>query len=109
VEAEGEVATVVMVDAELVDAGAVAELGEELYSLVDERGYKRIILDCSNVQYMSSAALNKLIVLQDKTSAVDGQLVLCGLTTAVSDVLAATRLNQKFNIQKDRAAARRSM
>ena len=106
---EEGITTVTIVDSTLIDSEVVRDLGEELYSLVDELGHRKIILDCSNVAYISSAALNKLIILEKKVAGADGQLVLCGLTPAVSDVFAVTRLNQRFNIQRDRGTATKCM
>ena len=90
----------------LVEPAVVRELGEELSSLVDDLGCRRIILDCSRVQYIASAALNKLIIFQKKVVSLQGRLVLCGLAPAVAEVFAVTRLNQKFPIEKNLAAAK---
>jgi anti-sigma B factor antagonist len=109
VDSEDDVVTVSLLDDTLVDPIVVRELGEELCSLVDESGHNRIILDCSHVHYIASAALNKLIILQKKAAAASGKLVLCSLSPAVNEVFTVTRLNQKFNIQKDEQAARECM
>ena len=103
---DGDVVTAIVVDDQLLDPAAVREFGDELCSLVEELGHTKIVLDCSNLQYISSAALNKLAVLKKKLSAADGQLVLCGLTPAVSEVFVVTRLNQKFTIQTDERSAK---
>jgi anti-sigma B factor antagonist len=108
--AAGESTTAVrLLDNVLVAADIVRELGDELCRLAEQAGHRKIILDCSEVDYISSAALNKLIIFLKKVTASGGRLTLCGLTPTVSEVFAVTRLNQKFNIESDQRAAAESM
>jgi anti-sigma B factor antagonist len=104
---EDDVATAIILEDSLVDAAVVRELGDQLFDLVDKLGYTKIILDFCRVAYISSAALNKLIVLHKKISAAHGRLVLCDLRPTVRDVFRVTRLNQKFDIERDQMAARK--
>jgi anti-anti-sigma factor len=97
--ADDDAIAVTIVDTSLIDLEAVREFGEELYDLAETSGRSKIVLDCSNLEYIASAALNKLIVFEKKVSAAQGQLVLRGLTPAVREVFSVTRLNQKFNIE----------
>jgi anti-anti-sigma factor len=56
---------------------AAQEVGDQLYSLVEDQGHSQLLLNFSNVQYLSSAALGKLIQLKKKVGAVKGNLKLC--------------------------------
>ena len=47
------------------------------FSLIDEAGRKKILLNFSKVEYLSSAALGKLITLDKKVKAKAGRLKLC--------------------------------
>ena len=96
-----------IVESDIVDAAVVRQLGEELCRLADEAGSTIIILDCRKVRYISSAALNKLIVFRKRVVGAGGQLVLCRLRPAISEVFRVTRLNQMFNIERDHLAARK--
>ena len=62
----GGVTLVNFVDRKILDAANIQELGEELFNLVEQDGYKNVLLDFSNVEFLSSAALNKLIILDKK-------------------------------------------
>lgn len=103
---DGEIATVTMSADATASIGVIRELGNELYALVEQSGHTKIVLDCSKVAHMPSSALNKVMVLHKKVSAANGQLVLCGLTPAVSEVFEITKLHKMLNIQIDRRAAR---
>jgi anti-sigma B factor antagonist len=97
---------VTIADDATADAEAILELGNELCSLVEHSGHTKMVLDCSNVAHMPSAALNRLMVLHKKVLAAKGRLVLCGLTPAVSEVFALTKLHKMFEIQIDQRGAK---
>src|SRR5262249_39773444 len=72
----GDVTVVSFMDRKILDEQNIQVIGEQLFSLVDESGRKKLLLNFSNVEYMSSAALGKLITLNKKVQAAGGQLVL---------------------------------
>jgi len=59
----GNVAMVKVLDRKIIDAANIQELGDELFSLVEKESQKNLILNFSQVEFLSSAALNKLIIL----------------------------------------------
>ncbi len=97
-EADG-VTVVNFLDHKILDAGNIQELGEELFGLVEEDGVKSLLLDFGNVEFLSSAALNKLIMLDKKVKQHGGQLKLCNLKPEIQEVFVITRLNQLFEIR----------
>ena len=70
------VTVVSFVESKIVSDESIQEVGEQLYGLVDNDGHRQILLNFGNVQYLSSAALGKLINLKKKVGAVGGKL--CG-------------------------------
>ena len=92
------VTVVEFLDHKILDAGIIQELGEELYGLVDRSGVKSLLLDFKNVEFLSSAALNKLIILDKKIKQNSGRLKLCQLEPGIREVFVITRLNQLFEI-----------
>src|SRR6266853_1975158 len=78
VEDIGEVTVVNFTDKKILDEQNIQVIGEQLFSLVDELGRRKILLNFSNVEYLSSAALGKFITLNKKVQASGGKLVLCG-------------------------------
>jgi anti-sigma B factor antagonist len=101
----GAVTVVRFVDRKILDAANIQELGDELFGLVEQESRKNLLLNFSNVEFMSSAALNKLIVLNKKVQGVGGKLRLSNLRPEIYDVFVITRLNTVFDIKADEADA----
>ena len=95
----GEVATVRFVDRKIIDAANIQELGDELFALVEKEQRKNLLLNFASVEFLSSAALNKLIILDKKVKANNGKMRLCNLKPEIYEVFAITRLNQLFDIK----------
>lgn len=95
----GDVTVVRFVDRKILDAANILELGEELFSLVETQGCKKLLLSFANVEFLSSAALNKLIILDKKAKAHGSQLRLCNLRPEIHEVFVITRLTQLFDIK----------
>src|SRR5258708_37172650 len=71
------VTVVSFVESKIVTEENIQEVGDQLYSLVEDEGHRQLLLNFGNVQYLSSAALGKLITLKKKAGAVKGRLKLC--------------------------------
>ena len=99
------VAVVSFVDTKIVTEENIQEVGDQLYSLVEDDGHKKILLNFGNVQYLSSAALGKLINLKKKVGTVKGKLKLCCIHPDLLEVFRITRLDQVFEIYADEQAA----
>ena len=95
----GDVAVVRFVDRKIIDAANIQELGDELFSLVEKDHKKILVLNFATVEFLSSAALNKLIILDKKLKGVGGKMRLCNLRPEIYDVFVITRLNQVFEIK----------
>ncbi len=105
VEDIGDVTVVNFVDRRILDEQNIQIIGEQLFSLVDEVGRRKILLNFGNVEFLSSAALGKLIALHKKLQAVGGRLILCNIDPEIYEVFEITRLDKFFNIQKEEQAA----
>jgi anti-sigma B factor antagonist len=105
VETIGDVTVVNFTDKRILDEQNIQVIGEQLFGLVDEQGHRRLLLNFSNVEYLSSAALGKFITLNKKVAGASGKLVLCSIDPAIYEVFEITRLNKLFNIQKDEQTA----
>lgn len=105
IEEVGDVTVVRFVDKRILDETNIQIIGNQLFGLVDEDGRDKIVLDFSNVEYLSSAALGKLITLDKKVKAARGKLRLCGIRPEIYEVFAITRLNKVFNIFDDQEKA----
>src|SRR3954451_12022480 len=105
VEDIGDVTVVNFTDKKILDEQNIQIIGEQLFSLVDELGRRKILLNFGNVEYLSSAALGKFITLNKKVNAAGGRLILCNIDPQIYEVFEITKLNKLFNIKKDEQTA----
>ena len=105
VEDVGDIAVVNFVDKKILDEQNIQMIGDDLFRLVDELGRRKILLNFQNVEFMSSAALGKLITLHRKLQAVQGKLVLCKIVKDILDVFKITKLDRILTIKNDEQEA----
>src|SRR6185437_11807104 len=101
VEDIGDIAVVNFVDKKILDEQNIQMIGDDLFRLVDELGRRKVLLNFGNVEFMSSAALGKLITLHRKLQAVQGKLVLCKIAKDILDVFKITKLDRILTITTD--------
>jgi anti-anti-sigma factor len=101
----GEITVVHFNDRKILDANAIEELGGELFDLVEVENRQSLLLDFTGVEFLSSAALNKLIILDKKVKANGGRMKLCSLRHEIAEIFALTRLDRLFDIRKDKKSA----
>jgi anti-sigma B factor antagonist len=76
----------------------VEELGQQLYQIVEQQRPSRLLLDLSGVQFLSSAALGKLIALNARVKAQDGVMRLCNVQPDTLRIFHACQLDRIFEI-----------
>jgi anti-sigma B factor antagonist len=101
----GDVSVVRFVDRKILDEANIQELGQELFQLIEEENKKNLLLNFSSVEFLSSAALGKLITLDKKVKAHAGKLKLSNIRPEIYEVFAITKLNKLFDIKDDEADA----
>ena len=101
IEEVGDVTVAKFIDKKILDETNIQIIGNQLFGLVDEDGRDKIVLDFSNVEYLSSAALGKLITMDKKVKAAKGKLRLCSIRPDIYEVFAITKLNKLFIIDED--------
>jgi anti-sigma B factor antagonist len=92
-------------DKKILDESNIQIIGNQLFNLVDEDHRQKIILDFTNVEYLSSAALGKLITMDKKVKAAGGKLRLCSIRSDIKEVFKITRLDKLFQILDSRDKA----
>ncbi|MGF1581785.1 MAG: STAS domain-containing protein [Gemmataceae bacterium] len=105
VEDSGEVTVVNFVDKKILDEQNIQTIGDQLFQLVDKLGRTKLLLNFGNVEYLSSAALGKLITLNRKVNNARGQLILCNISEQIYEVFEITKLNKVFQIEKSEQEA----
>jgi anti-sigma B factor antagonist len=89
----------------ILDEANITEIGQTLGILVDEPVSPKLLLDFSNVDHLSSAALGMLINLNNKIRGRNGQLRLANIKPQIYEVFMITKLNKLFKILPTRTEA----
>jgi anti-sigma B factor antagonist len=89
----------------ILDEGNITEIGATLGSLIDESTQPKLLLDFSNVEHLSSAALGMLINANNRIRQKNGQLRLTNIKPQIFEVFVITKLNKLFKIRPTRAEA----
>jgi anti-sigma B factor antagonist len=105
VEQIADVTVVYFLDKRILDEPTIEVIAEQLFSLVDQDGRRKLLLNFSDVEYLSSAALGKLINLQNKLDAGQGKLAMCSVFPQILEVLAVTKFDKIFKIFPDEESA----
>ena len=100
----GDVTVVRFVDRRIIDEAIIQDLGSELFSLVEQDKRESLLLSFENVEFLSSAALGKLITLDRKVKAQGGKLKLTSIRPEIYEVFTITKLDQLFDINDSEAS-----
>jgi len=97
----GDTSVIRFTDVRTIDEKYVREFcGDDFFERIEQLGPGTIIFDLRQVEFLSSAALGKLITLQKKIKDRGGQLILDNVTPQVYEVFEITKLNQVFTIKR---------
>jgi anti-anti-sigma factor len=105
---EKRVTIVEILDGKLWGPTLLQELVHELSTFLQREKHKDVLLDLRNVDYISSAALNRLLNFRKYVLDAGGRFKLCNLQPSVEEVFVTTRFNQILDIypnQDDALAA----
>lgn len=81
-----------------LDTSVAAEFLEGLRKL-EEQADKKIVLDCSKLEYICSLGLRGLLKLRKESAAKGGSLLLTNITDDVRKILEMTGFIKLFDIQ----------
>ena len=76
-----------------------------LTQLIESKHQPKLLLDFSNVDHLSSAALGMLINVNQKIKAASGELRLTNIKAQIYEVFVITKLNKLFRILPNREEA----
>jgi len=86
---------VVVVESPRIDAHASAALKSDVAARLP--GHAHLILDLSAVDFVDSSGLAAFLSLMKRLPPT-GQLILCGCSAPIRDILALTRLDRIFDV-----------
>jgi anti-sigma B factor antagonist len=84
---------------------AIASLGKELYAVADRPDCRKLIVDFSDVEFLSSAMLGKLISLKKRMTEKDGVLRLCAMCENIRLIFKLTCTDQILDVRETEADA----
>lgn len=87
-----------------LDSGSAAAAEEQLTRLVGGSA-PRLVIDLSQLDYVSSAGLRVLLIVARKVQQAQGRLALFGLSPGVRDVFSISGFDKILTVRDDRAAA----
>lgn len=102
------VTVVTFSDTSILDTATIDQLGKDLFTLPDTLNKQKIILDFSNVKFLSSQALGVLLTMHKKVAAIKGTLVLSALRQELMKVFTITSLDKIFKFFPNDEAALKS-
>ena len=106
----GQNATIVTFTSEkILEEKDIQALQESIVSVIEQAERINLILDFSNVRFLSSAVLGLLIRISKKIYERNGQLRLCNINPKIYEIFKITRLNKVFDIYQDAESAAESL
>ncbi|MDP7161886.1 MAG: STAS domain-containing protein [Phycisphaerae bacterium] len=91
----------------ILDSTVVESIGKELYPLVDAQAQRKIILDFCEVRFFSSSMISVLISMHQKSQAIKGKVVICGLRADLKKVFTTAKLDKLLNFAPNETEALR--
>jgi anti-sigma B factor antagonist len=95
---------VTLTDEKILEDEDIRGLEDSIMPLID--GIVNLVIDFSNVNFLSSAVLGLLIRVSKRINEHKGTLKLCGIDPKIYEIFKITRLNEIFEIYSD---ARKAM
>jgi anti-sigma B factor antagonist len=83
----------------LLDEESLHHIHEQLLALADEPSKSELLLDFSNVEYVSAKLLGTLVSLHKKLLARDRHMIVGNLSPQLYEVFAVTRLDKFFDLR----------
>lgn len=83
----------------------IQALEKTLFPLIDQNHKPLILLDFSNVKFLTSSVLGLLIRVLKKVNMAGGGLRMCGINAKILEIFNITRLDKVFEIFPTREKA----
>ncbi len=94
------VTQVEFVDRNILDEVNIQAISEEITGLIGLAEIPRILINFTNVDHLSSAALGALITINKKIKDKSGELRLANIDPQIYEIFVITQLNSLFNIHE---------
>ena len=101
----GDVLVVYFTETRILDEATIQQIGNDLEKMADRAEFGKLLLNFSDVRFMSSAMLGKLIKLNKKCKAEKTHLKLCDISKEIMEVFKLMRLHKLLDIYADETRA----
>lgn len=98
IDFRGQVAIATLTDEKILDETQLTRLEKSFMPLIEQTPGIQLIVDFSNVQFLTSAVLGLLIRVSKKVYETEGKLRLCSIDAKILDIFRITRLDKIFEI-----------
>ena len=92
-------------ESSMLESRSIEAAGQELFRLPDELHKQKLVVDFSDVKFLSSQAIGLLLDLRKRVAAIKGRLVLCGVSKDIMKVFRITNLDKVFEFFPDDGSA----
>jgi anti-sigma B factor antagonist len=90
---------VTLADEKILDDEAIKALEDSIMPLIEQS--VNLVIDFSNVRFLSSAVLGLLIRITKRVNESKGRLKLCNISPRIFEIFKITRLDEIFEIYPD--------
>ncbi len=93
-----DVVQVEFIDRNILDEANIAQIQEEMTTIIEAQDAPKLLISFANVDHLSSAALGTLITVNNRIKLRKGQLRLAQIDPQISEVFKITKLDKIFQI-----------
>ncbi|MDP1661394.1 MAG: STAS domain-containing protein [Phycisphaerales bacterium] len=108
VKRDGAIVEVQFRDRNILDEANIQQIGDEVKAIIEAETAPKLLINFTDVDHLSSAALGTLITINNRVRALKGQLRLSNIDPQIYQVFVITKLNKLFEIHETAEKARAS-
>lgn len=108
IKRDGSVIEVQFRDRNILDEANIQQIGEEIKGIIEAEAKPKLVINFTDVDHLSSAALGTLITINNRIRTLQGQLRLSNIDQQIYQVFVITKLNKLFEIHDTSEKARAS-
>lgn len=105
IEFVDDIIVATLTDEKILEESQIQALESSFMPLIDQNGSIKLLIDFSNVKFLTSSVLGLLIRISKKVYESGGRLRLCCIQPKIYEIFKITRLDKIFEIFKTREQA----
>ena len=101
VQSDSEIDHIEFLDRNILEESIIQAIGDEICLIIEQKATPKLLINFSNVEHLSSAALGTLITVNNKVKQKAGQLRFCCIDENILEIFVMTKLDRLFKIHTD--------